>query len=495
MSQMGTASSPSFFNTLSRRVEPFCPMDEGKVRMYACGPTVYDYAHIGNFRYFVWVDLVRRYLAWRGFDVVLVVNITDVDDNTIEGARKARLPLNEFTQRYSEAFFEDVDVLGIQQADYYPRATEHIPEMVKLVDRLLERGYAYEQDGSIYFRVASFDDYGMLALLDPRSLKTADRIEKDAYKKEDTRDFVLWKARKEGEPAWETDLGPGRPGWHLECSAMSMKYLGESFDLHLGGVDLVFPHHQNELAQSEAATGNRFVTTWMHCAHLVVDGIKMSKSLGNFHTLRDLLKEGHRPSAIRYLLASVHYRRPLNLTREALKQAQASVTRLRDVLLRIEEESVTAVDQIRDGRLEAALVAARAGFMGSMDEDMNTAGALGHMFTLVREVNSALDEGRADSDTLVEVADWLRDVDHVWGILHAPVTLDEIVVEVGENTVRASGPPLTEGLATKLIDRIQARAKQDFMTADRLRDELLADGVRLEDTPLGVRWHRDKKIS
>ena len=294
------------YNSWTRSLEPFEPLEAQQVRIYACGPTVYDYAHIGNFRFNVWVDVLRRTLEWAGYDVTLVMNITDVDDNTIAGAVKSGATLQEYTARYTEAFFDDLGALRIEPAAHYPRATEHIDEMVELVERLIERDLAYEQDGSIYFRVGAFPDYGKLSRLDPTQLRSTGRVEGDAYDKESARDFALWKGAKEGEPAWETAIGSGRPGWHLECSAMSMKYLGTTFDIHLGGVDLMFPHHENEIAQSVGATGKPLARFWLHCSHLVVDGTKMSKSLGNQYTLRQLVDDGHDPVAIRYLLASVH---------------------------------------------------------------------------------------------------------------------------------------------------------------------------------------------
>ena len=326
-----------FHNTLSRCKEEFRPLVDGEVRLYTCGPTVYDYAHIGNFRAYVWEDLLRRYLKASGYRVTQVMNITDVDDKTIRGAREAGASLEEFTARYIEAFFEDLDALGIERAEHYPRATRHIPEMIALIERLHETGHAYESKGSHYFRLDSFPTYGRLARLDREGMIENFRVDSDEYEKSDVRDFVLWKARKEGEPCWETPLGPGRPGWHVECSAMSMKYLGESFDIHTGGADNVFPHHENEIAQSEAATGKRFVRTWMHCAHLVVNGEKMSKSKGNFYTLRDLQRQGHDPQAIRYLLVSQHYRKPLNFTLDGIAWAAANLNRLGDCRRRLRE--------------------------------------------------------------------------------------------------------------------------------------------------------------
>src|SRR6267154_4856556 len=326
-----------FYNTLTRRLDEFTPLREGEVRLYTCGPTVYDYAHIGNFRTYLWEDLLRRYLEFRGYRVRQVMNLTDVDDKTIAGALAAGVTLQEYTRPYIEAFFEDLRALGIETAEQYPRATDHIPEMVALVHRLRERGHLYESRGSIYFRIDSFPRYGRLSNLDPGAAPTHARIDCDEYEKDNPRDFAVWKARKDDEPYWETDLGSGRPGWHLECSVMSMKYLGESFDIHTGGVDNIFPHHENEIAQSEAATGKPFVRYWMHAQHLQdAVGEKMSKRLKNFTTLRDLVAEGYQPRAIRYaLLTGAHYRSPLAFSPELLKAADSAVKRLDEFAVRL----------------------------------------------------------------------------------------------------------------------------------------------------------------
>ena len=357
--------------------------------MYTCGPTVYDYAHIGNFRAYAWEDLLRRYLKARGYRVVHVMNITDVDDKTIRGARAAGVSLDQFTEKYIQAFFEDLDTLGIERAEHYPRATRHIPEMVDLVRRLMERGHAYESKGSIYFRLDSFPDYGKLANLDREGMIANFRVDSDEYEKSDVRDFVLWKARKEDEPYWDTSLGEGRPGWHVECSAMSMKYLGESFDIHTGGTDNIFPHHENEIAQSEAATGKRFVRTWMHCSHLVVNGEKMSKSKGNFFTLRDLIQRGCGARAVRYLLISQHYRKPLNFTLEGIAWAASNLNRLGDCVRRL----AGSLPSGRDEALARFTSGVRDRFYDAMDDDLNSATALGFLFELVREGNTASDRG------------------------------------------------------------------------------------------------------
>jgi cysteinyl-tRNA synthetase len=319
---MGSPTSDiHFFNTLTRQKESFTPIEEGKAKIYTCGPTVYDFAHIGNFRAFLFDDLLKRWLEYRGFEVVHVMNITDVDDKTIKGSRKRNVPLREYTDYYMKAFFEDIDTLKIERANYYPRATEHIPEMVALIKRLMERGYAYKgEDGSIYYAISKFKEYGKLSRIKVDDLKAGARVKVDEYGKEEAQDFALWKAwtQEDGEVFWDTEIGKGRPGWHIECSAMSMKYLGETFDIHCGGVDNMFPHHENEIAQSEAATGKKFVNYWLHNEHLLVEGKRMGKRFGNYYTLRDLLKMGYDPKAIRYLLILTHYRQQFNFTFEGL---------------------------------------------------------------------------------------------------------------------------------------------------------------------------------
>jgi len=476
------------YNSWTRSLEAFEPLEARQARVYACGPTVYDYAHIGNFRFNVWVDVLRRALEWAGYDVTLVMNITDVDDKTIAGAVKSGESLQEYTARYTEAFFDDLGALRIKPASHYPRATEHIDEMVDLVERLIERGLAYEKDGSIYFRVDAFADYGKLSRLDPTQLRSTGRVEGDAYDKESVRDFALWKGAKEGEPAWETPIGSGRPGWHLECSAMSMKYLGTTFDIHVGGVDLMFPHHENEIAQSVGATGKPLARFWLHCAHLVVDGTKMSKSLGNQYTLRQLVDEGHDPVAIRYLLASVHYRKQLNFTFEALAQAQAAVTRLRESVRRLEREA-DALPAEGSGVGAAALRQADESFSAAIADDLNTSGALGHMFTLVKATNAALDSGSLASNEATAILDWFRAVDRIWALLPDGDDAVERTVEVEGATLQAFGPPIDERDFDLVAARMRARAEGDFAAADELRDRLLERGISLEDTSKGVRWH------
>ncbi|MDH4257816.1 MAG: cysteine--tRNA ligase, partial [Candidatus Aminicenantes bacterium] len=317
-----------FFNTLSGKLEPFHPLKKGEVKLYTCGPTVYDHAHIGNFRAYAFEDLLKRFLVFMGYKVTHVMNITDVDDKTIKGAHSEGISLQEYTKKYIDSFFKDIDTLRMARADHYPRATEHIPEMIQMIKGLMEKGYAYAKDGSIYFSIAKFPNYGRLSKINLKELKPGERVELDEYEKDNIIDFALWKHKKEGEPFWETEVGPGRPGWHIECSVMSSKYLGETFDIHCGGTDNIFPHHENEIAQSEAYFGKKFVNYWLHCRHLIVDGEKMSKSLGNQYTLRDLLDKNIDPLVLRFLLISTHYRKMLNFTFKALEQASASLGRV-----------------------------------------------------------------------------------------------------------------------------------------------------------------------
>jgi cysteinyl-tRNA synthetase len=457
------------YNTIAREVQEFTPLHPGEVRLYTCGPTVYDAAHIGNFRTYLWEDVLRRYLKYLGYRVTQVMNITDVDDKTIDNAIKAGVSLDEYTRRYTDLFFEDLDALGIERAEHYPRATEHIPEMLALIRRLKERGHLYDSRGSLYFRIDSFPKYGQLARLDAEASRGHERIDSDEYEKDDPRDFAVWKAHKEGEPHWDGEFGKGRPGWHLECSAMSMKYLGEILDIHTGGVDNIFPHHENEIAQSEAATGKPFVRYWMHGAHLVVDGEKMSKSLGNCYTFGDIREKGFEPRPLRYLLISSHYRSPLNFTFEGLRQSEAALARLDDLARRLEESVAPAGS---DPDLAPKIAAARAGMLEALDADLNTAGALGRLFVLVREINSALDRGAAGQDDLAAAREVLTLFETVFGIRPGRIeSLDDDV----------------EALIKK---RGEARARKDYAESDRIRADLLRRGIVLEDTPQGVRWKR-----
>jgi cysteinyl-tRNA synthetase len=458
-----------YYNTMSRSVEEFVPLREGEVRLYTCGPTVHDYAHIGNFRTYLWEDVLRRHLEYRGYRVRQVMNITDIDDKTIAKSMQAGLTLDEYTKKYTEAFFADLDALCIQRAEVYPRATQHIPEMVALVLELKKRGRLYESRGSIYFKIDTFPSYGRLSGCNPAEASGHARIDSDEYDKDNPRDFAVWKSRRDEEPFWDTELGQGRPGWHLECSTMAMKYLGETFDIHTGGVDNIFPHHDNEIAQSEGATGKPFVRYWLHSSHLIVEGEKMSKSRGNFFTLRDLREKGYEPRPIRYLLVSVHYRKQLNFTFEGLNQAQAALSRLDDLVYRLDHE---AIPEGEHAALKTAAAAARQGMLAALDSDLNTAAALGHLFDLVREANSALDAGLARSGDSGAVREVLAQFERIFGVkLGAASCLDEEV----------------EALIRR---RTEARRSRDFAESDRIRDELQRRGIIIEDTPQGVRWKR-----
>ena len=457
------------FNTLTKRLEPLEPLEPGHVRLYTCGPTVYDFAHIGNFRTYVWEDLLRRALVHAGFRVTQVMNITDIEDKIIAKAIAQGTTIEAVTAPFVAAFFEDLETLNIERAEHYPRATEHIPEMIAIAKTLEEHGHTYVSQGSLYFRIDSFDGYGRLSDLARREIKVGARVDSDEYDKDDARDFVLWKGRKEGEPEWESPYGPGRPGWHLECSAMSMKYLGESFDLHTGGVDNIFPHHENEIAQSEGATGRPFVKYWMHAAHLMVDGEKMSKSKGNFYTLRDLVAKGYDPRALRYLLLMTHYRSTLNFTFDALARAASELQKIDALDARLAAEPLPAG---ADPAFEAKVAAFADEFKAALEDDLNVSGAQGALFRLVREANAALDRKELPEGSAGVLRDALSRADRVLGVLAAQ---EEIVA------------PEVEALIAR---RAEARKAKDFAAADRIRQELLDRGIVLEDTPQGVRWRR-----
>src|SRR5712691_2004 len=404
-------------NTLSGRLEEFRPLVEGEVKFYYCGPTVWDYGHIGNFRSAIAADVLRRYFKFKGFKVTQVMNLTDVDDRIIAKAQEAGVTIDDYTQRYIEAFWEDFDALGWERPEVAPRATHHIPEMAQLIEKLEQRGHAYQSDGSIYYRIKSFPEYGKLSKINlARNVDGAsERVDTDKYEKEDARDFALWKApNKPEEPAWDAGVGRGRPGWHIECSAMSMKYLGETFDLHLGGVDLIFPHHENEIAQSEGATGKHFVRYWLHFEHLLVEGEKMSKSQGNFFTLRDLFAKGHKPSALRFALASVPYRKQLNFTFDGLQQAASSVERLRNFADRLKRGKFPLGQQ--EG-MAARIAKAAEEFDAGLSDDLNTARALAAVFDLVREANIAMDKGEFRQADAPAVLEFLAMFDKVFGIV------------------------------------------------------------------------------
>ena len=402
-----------FFNTLTLKKEEFIPLEEGVVKLYTCGPTVYDFAHIGNFRAYVFEDLLHRYLEYRNFKVIRVMNITDVDDKTIAGAKRENVPLKEFTERYIKAFLEDMESLRLKKPDYLPRATEHIEDMVKLIKILMEKGYAYRKNGSIYFRISRFSDYGKLSHIDISQIKPGARVDVDEYSKEDVRDFVLWKEVKEGEVFWETEIGKGRPGWHIECSAMSMKYLGETFDIHTGGVDNIFPHHENEIAQSEAATGKLFVRYWLHCAHLLVNNEKMSKSKGNFYTLRDLLQKGYNPVAIRYLLLTTHYRDPLNFTEKALKQAENTLKNYNEFYRKLSFCSKNFYNE----DIGKIIRETKKKFVENLDDDLNISPAIGSIFQMISKVNVELTKGNIGRENANQIRGFLKEIDSVLSIL------------------------------------------------------------------------------
>jgi cysteinyl-tRNA synthetase len=456
------------FNTLSRVKEAFEPREAGKVGMYTCGPTIYNYAHIGNFRAYAFEDVLRRYLKFRGYGVFQVMNLTDVEDKIIRTCRETGKPLEEINRFYAQAFFEDLDTLGIERADVYPAATDHIPEMVELIKTLRERGHTYEHDGSIYFRLTTFPGYGKLSHMDLGQLRTgaSGRVDTDEYAAEDARDFALWKAwdADDGDVYWETELGKGRPGWHIECSAMSMKYLGASFDIHCGGVDNIFPHHENEIAQSECATGEPFVRYWLHNAHLVVEGRKMSKSLGNFFTLRDLAGKGLDPMAIRWVLIATHYRQPNNFSFDAVEAAAQSIRRIRDFRIRLGEVRGNGSD------LTAECRQCEDAFIEAMDDDLNMSGALGVVFDFIRDVNKLLDAGEAGAAGAANALALLDRLNSVTGVF-APAAEETVPQEVLD----------------RVMARQQARRNKDFAQADALRDGLLAEGWVIEDTPGGPR--------
>jgi cysteinyl-tRNA synthetase len=459
-------------NTLGGRLEPFEPLEAGRVRMYSCGPTVYAPAHVGNFRSFLFADLLRRYLAWRGYEVRWVMNITDVDDRIIADAVRQGVSIGELTAHHTERFLEDMRSLRMSQPDVMPRATERITEMATLIATLLERGHAYRtDDGSIFFRIASWPAYGRLAHLDPTQQRVGERVEADDYGKDDVRDFAVWKGPKPGEPSWPSAVGAGRPGWHIECSAMSMAELGESFDIHTGGVDLIFPHHEDELAQSEAATGKPFVRTWLHCAHLAMGGQKMAKRIGNIERPSDIYARGYSPRALRYTLLAAHYRAGLEFSDAPLQAAAAAVERLSTVLSALDAYRQDAPDA---ADLPALLTHTRDAFIAALDDDLNIAPALAAIFDLARELNRRLDARSLSSADAARAAVLLRDLDQVLAVMEDSPT----------------GPALPAEVVALLEARDTAREARDFAASDRLRDELAAYGILVEDTRDGQRWRR-----
>jgi cysteinyl-tRNA synthetase len=458
-------------NTLTRELEEFKPLQGNTVRMYACGPTVYDYGHIGNFRTFVSVDVLRRYLKYLGYQVQHIMNITDIEDKIIKGMLASGKSLEEFTGFYTQEFLKDCESLNIERPEMLPFATKHLPQMIDIMQQLSNNGHTYQSDGSLYYSISSFPGYGKLSGLKLEGNIAGARVDVDEYEKADARDFVLWKAAKEdGEPRWPSPFGEGRPGWHLECSAMSMKYLGESFDIHCGGVDLIFPHHENEIAQSEGATGKPFVHYWVHTEFLLVEGEKMSKSKGNYYTVRQLIEQGYAPMAIRYLLLSVPYRTQLNFMLEGLRGAETALEGLRNFRRRVADfEGAAGLHP----RMQEVIARAREGFEAGMNDDLNTSKALGSVFEFRRDVNSALDANEFGQDDRTAVLDLMSGFDSVLGVL-------------GEEEAQMPDPEIE----TKIEERNAARRARDFKLADRIRHELAERGILLEDTPQGTKWKR-----
>jgi cysteinyl-tRNA synthetase len=457
-------------DTLSGEKRPLEPIEPGHVRIYTCGPTVYGPAHIGNFRSFLFADLLVRYLRYRGLRVTWVMNLTDVDDKIIKGAAAAGEEIGDLAGRYIERFKSDAAALRMTPPDALPRATEHIPQMAELIATLLERGHAYRtDDGSIFFRIASWPAYGKLARLDVENMQVGERVEADEYGKGDIRDFALWKGPKPGEPSWDTAIGAGRPGWHIECSAMSMACLGQSFDIHTGAVDLIFPHHEDEIAQSEAATGVPFVRTWLHCAHLQMGGLKMAKSTGNIARVADLVAAGASSRALRYALIAVHYRMGVNYSDESLTAANAAVDRLDAVFAAL---AAYREDRADDPHLDAALDQARAGFEAALDDDLNVSAALASVFDLVRDLNRRIQARSLSTADAARAAAALAAFDAVLGL--GPEAADDLEPE----------------LRALLDAREEARRTRDWAASDRLRGELAERGVYVEDTKDGQRWRR-----
>ncbi len=461
-----------FHNTLTQRLEEFVPADGKTVRMYTCGPTVYSFVHVGNFRTFAFQDILRRTLRARGYTLDHVMNITDVEDKIIRNAMERGVSIQEYTKTYSQAFLEDAAALRMEHPERLVYATEHIGEMVTAISKLAATGHTYQSEGSTYFRIATFPEYGKLSHTNFGGNVAGARVEVDEYDKDDARDFVLWKGRKPGEPAWDAPMGEGRPGWHIECSVMAMQYLGETLDIHTGGVDLVFPHHENEIAQSESLTGKPFVRFWMHAEHLMVEGKKMAKSLGNFFTLRDILERGYAPEAIRFLLVATPYRKQLNFTFEGLDAARTAIDRLRNFQLRVRNERFgEGANPALDERAARAI----AEFDAALDDDLNTADALAAVFEFVREANTAMDSGQFRASNQAAALDLLRRFDEIFAVL--------------EPTVAAGG--LTDAqVDERVAERNRAKKARDFALADSVRNELLEQGVILEDTREGTRWKR-----
>ena len=461
-----------FHNTLTQRLEEFVPADGKTVRMYTCGPTVYSFVHIGNFRTFAFQDILRRTLRARGYALDHVMNITDVEDKIIRSAMERGVSIQEYTKTYSEAFFQDAAALRMEKPERLVYATQHIGDMVTAISKLAATGHTYQSEGSTYFRIATFPQYGKLSHTNFGGNVAGARVEVDEYDKDDARDFVLWKGRKPGEPAWDAPMGEGRPGWHIECSVMAMLYLGETLDIHTGGVDLIFPHHENEIAQSESLTGKPFVRFWMHAEHLMVAGKKMAKSLGNFYTLRDILDRGYAPEAIRFLLVGTPYRKQINFTFEGLDAARAAIERLRSFEWRLRHEHFGAGENLAlDQRAARAITAFDAG----LDDDLNTADALAAVFEFVRDANTAMDAGEFRASNRDAALELLRRFDAVFAVL--------------EPTAAQSGLSDAQ-IDERVAERNRAKKARNFALADSIRNELLEQGVILEDTREGTRWKR-----
>ena len=465
-----------FYNSLTRQKEEFKPMNDNEVGMYSCGPTVYNYAHIGNFRAYIFSDLLRRVLEDYGYNVKLVMNLTDVDDKTIINSKENHISLSEYTQKYKEAFFEDIKTLGIKPATVNPSATEHIKEMIDIIKLLEKNGHTYEADGSIYFKISTFPSYGELANLDKQELKegASGRVSSDEYDKENASDFVLWKAytEEDGDVYWDSPFGKGRPGWHIECSAMSCKYLGKHFDIHTGGVDNKFPHHENEIAQNEAAFNEKFVNYWLHCEHLIVDGEKMSKSKGNFYTLRDLLNKGLSPEAIRYSLMNSHYRKQLNFTIEGINQSQSAIDRVNDLIFRLKDITKTDAD---DSAVMKELEEANKNFFESIYDDLNVSEALGVFFSFIKSINVSFESINVSSKDAI-----IKFIDRVNNIINCFNMNGEKEIESTE-----------EEKINKLIEeRTLAKKEKNYKRADEIRNELNSMGIEIMDTPNGVKWKR-----
>ncbi len=460
------------YNTMSRTKEELLPLDGEHVRMYTCGPTVYNYAHIGNFRAYMFEDLLRRYIKFCGFKVTQVQNLTDVDDKTIRASIEQGIPLKEYTKTYIDAFFSDLAKLNIEPAEHYPAATDYIPEMITLIEKLFEKGYAYQsEDGSVYYSIDKFADYGKLARLDREGMQSGARVDQDEYDKDNAADFALWKAYvpEDGDVVWDSPWGRGRPGWHIECSAMSMKLLGESFDIHTGGVDNIFPHHEDEIAQSEAATGKPYSKYWMHCGYLVVDGKKMSKSLGNFYTLREIMDMGYTGREVRYELLTGHYRQSLNFAFKSLDANRAALKRLDEFSVKMKESMGSETEA---SELPVWAESTRARFAEAMDDDMNISGAMAAIFDMVHAGNKALATVPITKKEAVAISNLWEELDAVLGILERPE--EEIADEVME----------------LLKARTLARAEKDWSESDRIRDALAEFGWTVKDTPEGPKLRK-----